>query len=823
MTGKEIFRVSVRDLIATTGQKQNLSQAFVSRTRGIVGIQEHSRIQAMRPKEYEKEVPVSIRVDHDRFSLDIFGRIDGMILSGNQVIVEEIKTTRQDPDFLCQHPKAAHIAQLKCYGYMIVKEKNLETIDLQLTYVHPLSKKMAQQKKNHTAQALKLFFDEIVSTYIAQLENRANWTFIRNRSIDTMKFPYEGFREGQRELSEAVYKIIKNKKILFARAPTGTGKTIATLFPAIKSLGMGQIDKIFYLTAKTLGRTVAHKALKDIGGQGARLKTVILTAKQKICFTPDTPCDMETCLYAQAYFTKLNRAMGEMGKHDIFDQALIETIGQTYQICPFEFSLDISLVCDVIVCDLNYAFDPRVYLKRYFDRDTFKITFLIDEAHNLPDRLRSMYSADLLKSDILKTQKLVRENIPALSACLVAMNKEVSRLKTRELRGRDLISDPTSDPTFDRYPSGAHNPNFKSLSQLPAPFMKAIEQFVTQADLWLDSHQNSPIRGELIDFYFKATDFSTIARLFDSHYQFFIERKSDGDITTRLFCMDPSRIFSRLIQRSASAILFSATFFPTPYYQAILFGDNGKSIGIDSKIHSTPTVKKSDDIVPYSIVLPSPFPKENFKLLIHHGIQTTYRARQSSFKEVARVITQTVAVKKGNYMVFFPSYAYMNQVVEIIEQECQVGDIQVQAPQMAEDEREKFLDQFTLESQVTGFAVMGGIFGEGIDLEGTRLIGVIVVGVGLPQICPEQDQIRAYYEACNEDGFFTAYQMPGFNRVMQATGRLIRTKTDRGVVILIDERFTRKDYKELFPDEWHPYETISNCRQLEEILNTFWE
>lgn len=804
MTEKETFRVSVRDLIAPASQEGDLSQAFVSRNRGLVGIREHTRIQAMRPKGYEKEVSISIRVEHDRFSLDIFGRMDGVMITGNQVLVEEIKTTRQDPHLLCRHPLAAHMAQLKCYGYMVVKEKNLETIDLQLTYVHPLSKKIGEQKKNHTAQALTLFFEKIVSAYIAQLETRANWTFIRNRSIQTLNFPYENFREGQRELSEAVYKIIKNKKILFARAPTGTGKTIATLFPAIKSLGMGQIDKIFYLTAKTLGRTVAHKALKDIGNQGARLKSVILTAKQKICFTPDTPCDMDTCPYAQAYFTKLNQAIKEVGKHDIFDQALIQTIGQTYQICPFEFSLDISLVCDVIVCDLNYAFDPRVYLKRYFDRETFNITFLIDEAHNLPDRLRSMYSADLLKSDILKTQKLVRENAPSLSTYLIAMNKEVSRLKSKELEKNEagLMPDPISYPASNRHPSSAQPIDFKSLPDLPAPYMKAIEQFVVNADLWLDSHINSPIRGELIDFYFKAAAFSTIARFFDSHYQFFIEKKSDGDINTRLFCMDPSRIFSRLILRSSSAILFSATFFPTPYYQAILFGEN---------------------IVPYSIVLPSPFPRENFKLLIHRSIQTTYRARQRFFNEVAEVITQTVTVKKGNYMAFFPSYDYMNQVVAIIEQQDQVGNIQVQVPQMTESQREEFLDQFTLESQVTGFAVMGGIFGEGIDLEGTRLIGVIVVGVGLPQVCPEQDQIRAYYEACNEDGFFNAYQMPGFNRVMQATGRLIRTETDRGVVVLIDERFARKEYGSLFPDEWHPHEIISNCRELKESLKGFWE
>lgn len=819
MSEKETFRVSVRDLIAATGQRGDLAQAFVSRTRGLVGIREHTRIQATRPPGYEKEVPVSTRLDQDLFFLDIFGRIDGMMVTEDRVLVEEIKTTRQDPTFLCQNPLPAHKAQLKCYGYMVIKEKGLATIDLQLTYAHPQSKKTGEQTKTYSALDLKIFFDKIVAAYIAQFKTKADWKHIRNQSIKSLGFPYEDFREGQRELAEAVYKIIKNKKILFARAPTGTGKTIATLFPAIKSLGLGQIDKIFYLTAKTLGRTVARKALTDLGRKGARLKSVILTAKQKICFAPDKICDMDTCPYAQSYYTKLNQAMSEVAKHDLFDQNRIETIGQTYQICPFELSLDISLVCDVIVCDLNYAFDPRVYLKRYFDTTTYKITFLIDEAHNLPDRLRSMYSADLLKSDILNTQKLVREIAPDLSACLVKMNKELVRLKSKELgKNKDcLVPGLFPDPAFD--------PNFRELTDLPEDYMASIEKFVAKADLWLDKHPKSPIRANLMEFYFMATAFLTIARLFDSHYRFFIEKKGNQEITTRLFCMDPSLIFSRLIQRSDSAILFSATFFPTAYYQAILFGSKEGPRGSDATKTAAKdtTAKDAERILPYSIVLPSPFPKENFKLLIHTTIQTTYKSRRQSFSQVARVITQTVDTRPGNYMIFFPSYAYMNQVVDIIEQDGQIENIQVQAPQMSEPEREIFLNQFTLDSQVLGFAVMGGIFGEGIDLEGTRLIGVIVVGVGLPQICPEQDRIRAYYEECNEDGFFNAYQMPGFNRVMQATGRLIRTETDRGVVVLIDERFTRKDYKNLFPDEWHPYEIISTDLELKEKLICFWE
>ncbi|MBU0970580.1 MAG: ATP-dependent DNA helicase [Proteobacteria bacterium] len=808
MIEKETIRVSVRDLVAATGAKKDLSNAFISRTRGVVGIQEHTRIQAMRPEGYAKEVPVSTRVDHDHFVLDIFGRIDGMMVSEDRVLVEEIKTCRQDPDFLCQNPIPSHKAQLKCYGYMVVKEKGLETIDLRLTYVHPLSKETGERTKTYTGIDLKLFFDQTIAAYMAQLENLAAWKRIRNQSIEHLCFPYADFRDGQRTLAEAVYKIIKNKKILFARAPTGTGKTIAALFPAIKSLGLGQIDKIFYLTAKTLGRTVAAKALRDLGKTGARLRSVILTAKQKICFMPDKHCDMDICPYAQAYYTKLDQAMAEVVKHELFDQELIQTMGKTYQICPFELSLDISLVCDVIVCDLNYAFDPRVYLKRYFDQNTHRLTFLIDEAHNLPDRLRAMYSADLLKSDILKARQLVRDIAPEIGLSLVAVHRELVRLKPREPGGKK------AEPAFD----SGQGSIFRELTDLPKSFITEIEQFAAKADLWLDNHPESPIRRDLLEFYFTATAFLTIARFFGDHYRFFIQGLGDHDIRTQLFCMDPSPIFSRLIQRGHSAILFSATFFPTAYYQAILFGTKEAINGFDSKAD----MAESEKIIPYSIVLPSPFPRENVKLLIAGGIRTTYRARQHSFKEVAQIIALTTNSRQGNYMVFFPSHAYMRHVADIVEQEGLVKNIRVQAPQMAEAERVAFLDQFTQDSQVTGFAVMGGIFGEGIDLAGNRLIGVIVVGVGLPQICPEQDRIQAYYDAGNEDGFFIAYQMPGFNRVMQATGRLIRTETDKGVVVLIDERFTRKTYQDLFPDEWHPYETIRTGLELEESLANFW-
>lgn len=782
MTEKVTFKISVKDLIEINHKKGDLSRGYVSRTRALDGIREHTRIQSLRPAHYKKEVPVSLMIERSAFDLKIFGRIDGIFESEDLMVVEEIKTCQNSPERFANEPAWLHLAQLKCYGYMILKEKKLKKIDLLLTYVQVNSKKTAENKKTYSADELKDFFEHLINRYTAILQNMANWNRVRNNSIENLPFPYENFREGQRDLAEAVYKIIKNEKILFARAPTGTGKTIATLFPAIKSIGLKQVDKIFYLTAKTIGRTVAVKALNDMRKNGLRLKSVVLTAKQKICLVSDDSCDMETCPYAQDYYGKLYAAMAEVHKYDAFDQDLIETLGQKYQICPFELSLDISKICDVIICDLNYCFDPRVYLKRFFDQNNTKFTFLIDEAHNLPDRLRSMYSAQILKTDVLKTQRIIRKKIPALSKSLTLLNRSMLGMK------KDCI---------------AQESVFLEFNQIQEAFLSQIRDFAVKADVWLDRNPESEIRSDLLEFYFTASIFITISTFFDANYKFFIERIGENDLCVRLFCMDPSPVFSTLMKRSRSCILFSATLSPVEYYQDILFNDT---------------------INPFSIVLPSPFPAANLGLFLYSAIKTTYRERDRYYGAVAGLVRDIVNSKKGNYIIYFPSYAYMNTIVEIMKiKDIPVPDIIVQKRHMTESDKQAFLDSFTHESSVTGFAVMGGIFGEGIDLDGKKLIGAVIVSVGIPQIGPERDLIKGYYDALDNSGFFKSYQMPGFNRVMQAAGRVIRTQTDKGVVILVDARFTRPEYTSLFPLEWQRFSIIRSAQNLRTGLREFWD
>ena len=781
MKTKKTFKISVRDLIDVCLKQGSLVRGFVSRTRALEGIREHTRIQGLRPEGYKKEVPVAIHLDNNRFELEIFGRVDGIFESDASITIEEIKTCRQPARQMANNPLPQHLAQLKCYGHMIVEQRKLDAVILQLTYVRIGSPTPAENTAKYSAAELKKFFDSLVNTYLQTLSDQNNRQQIRDDSIKKMVFPYEHFRQSQRSLAESVYKIIKNEKILFARAPTGTGKTIATLFPALKRLGEGGVDKIFYLTAKTIGRTVALKALEDLKRGGLKIKSVVLTAKQKVCFISDDSCDMEACPYALDYYDKLSHARPDISRYDTFDQLLVETLAQKHELCPFELSLDISLICDVIICDLNYCFDPRVYLKRHFDHGKQNITFLIDEAHNLHDRLRSMYSADLLKSDVLRTQRLVRQTHPDLSRILITINRIMIRMKQQ---------------------CNAGQTHFFESDEIPEDLLAEIRTFSANADLWLDRHpEDSDIRAGLLDFFFQANSFITIASYFDTHYKFYVECIGENDLMIRLFCMDPSPIFSDLIKRGRSCILFSATLSPIDFHQEMLFNDS---------IH------------PYSIVLPSPFPKENFKLFLHQGIQTRYNARQRNYKKIAALICEVIHSKEGNYMIYFPSYDFLNTIADLMNDTCFDNNILIQHPHMTEIERQSFLDAFSSGSAVAGFVILGGIFGEGIDLTGDQLIGAVIISPGIPRICPERDLIKTYYDQTDHNGFYTSYQIPGFNRVMQSAGRVIRTDTDKGIVVLVDERFNRPDYRALFPHEWKNVTLVSDTAILRRGLNDFW-
>ncbi|MCU0486496.1 MAG: ATP-dependent DNA helicase, partial [Anaerolineales bacterium] len=611
------------------------------------------------------------------------------------------------------------------------------------------------------------------------LDSREEKTF--HRQFTLAELETAAYRPGQREMAVEVYKAIRANDRLYVQSPTGVGKTIAALFPAVKALGQGLAARIFYLTAKTPGRLVAEKALADMRQANLEIRSVTLTAKEKICFCPPVNCDPEVCVFARNYFGKVKLALVEIDQVQAFTRPVIEELAHKYQICPFEFSLDLALWVDCIICDYNYAFDPRVYLHRFFDFDTEAYIFLVDEAHNLPDRARAMYSADLEKKTVLALQRTLKPHLPALAKKLGAINKIMLEMrKTCQAQGKGALVQ----------------------HELPEKLLKAIREFNQQAEDWLVLNQAAEFRGELLEFYFTCNSYLRTAEYFDTFYVSYFERQGQADLKAKLFCLDPAPVLAARLERSQATVFFSATLLPLDYFMQLMTGaaDHPRR------------------------VFPSPFPTENVSLLVHNGISTKYAQRADSYAAIAAAIETICRAHTGNYLVYFPSYAYLAAVLELLKERLLESQLLVQDRGMTEAAREAFLSQFSAGNQETliGLAVMGGIFGEGIDLVGERLIGAIVVGVGVPQVCLENDLIKEYFDRQNGAGFAYAYQYPGFNRVLQATGRVIRTETDRGIIVLIDERFTHTRYRHLFPAHWRGFQVVQTTDEMKEKLARFW-
>ncbi len=774
--------VSVRSLVEFVLQAGDLTPGgFQRRDRARLGTQGHQRVQRSRPAGYESEVEIAYRVEGADPPLEVRGRIDGLVAGRAPVIVEEIKTTTLSLDLLGEDYNPLHWAQAQCYAYMYARQQHLDEAAVHLTYYHLDSRKEKTFARYFTLAELEAFFCGLVTPYLDWVRKMRAWQVRRDQSIQRLDFPYEDYRPGQREMAVAVYKAIRARSRLYAQSPTGVGKTIAALFPAVKALGQGLVTKIFYLTAKTPGRLVAERALEDMRRAGLHLRSVTLTAKEKICFCPPVNCDPEVCLFAGDYFGKVKRALEEIDRVQAFTRPVIEEIARQYQVCPFEFSLDLALWADCIICDYNYAFDPRVYLHRFFDFSTEPYVFLIDEAHNLPDRARAMYSAELDKKTVLDLQRTLKAHLPELAEKLSAINHILLQTrKTCQAEGKPALVE----------------------HALPEKLLKALREFSQKAEDWLVLNQAAAFRQELLDFYFSCSNYLRTAEYFDTFYVSYFERQGQAGLKAKLFCLDPAPMLAAPLQRSQAAVFFSATLLPLDYFMQLLTGAGQHP----------------------RRVFPSPFPTENFSLLIHNGIATQYAQRANSCAAVASAIASICRAHAGNYLVFFPSYAYLAAVLERLKETLPERQLLVQDRGMTEAARDAFLEQFSAGNQDTliGLAVMGGIFGEGIDLVGERLIGAVVVGVGVPQVCLERDLIKDYFDRQNGSGFAYAYQYPGFNRVLQAAGRVIRTEADRGVIVLIDERFTHARYRRLFPAHWRGFQVVQSTGEIEDILQRFW-
>ncbi|MBN2238436.1 MAG: DEAD/DEAH box helicase [Dehalococcoidales bacterium] len=775
---KKVVRIAVRWLVEQAYMSGSLGVDFASTDRAVEGTAGHRKIQKSRPEGYATEVPISYSLDTPYFILELTGRIDGVFENANPVVIEELKTTLQDLDMFVIEENPVHWAQLKLYAYCYAKEHGLGQVTGQLTYYHLETGETREIKQAWTITELEKFFRDILGRYLKWANKVEEWRMLRDESIRNMAFPFKEYRAGQRQMAVDVYLAVKQGEQALVQAPTGIGKTMAALFPAVKALSEGHTEKLFYLTARNTGKMAAEDALTRLRQDGLRLKAVTITAKEKACFSPSIYCQTDNCEFAQGYYDRVGDAVTEAFELDELTREAIEEIARKHRICPFEFSLDLSLWTDCIICDYNYAFDPRVYLRRYFQNVTGAYTFLIDEAHNMVDRARDMFSAELSKHDLYRLRSAVKTEIPKMYRQLGRINRWFNQAgKQCRERGEAFAE-----------------------TEKPESLLPLLEKFNDDAKKWLANNIPAPFRKDLLDRFFEVNWFLTVADRYDESYATCYDNEWH-DMHVKLFCLDPAIQMEEALQRARSTVFFSATLTPMDYFKN-LFG-------------CRPEVRQR--------TFPSPFPPENLCLLLMPDISTLYKKREETVSEVAEMIHETVSRKQGNYLLFFPSYAYMQMVHdEFITREPDT-DILLQAPSMTEEERADFLERFSSENGRTlvGFAVMGGIFGEGIDLVGDRLTGAVIVGVGLPAVCLERDLIRDHFEQESGNGFEYAYVYPGLTRVLQAAGRVIRTEQDRGVVALIDKRFAGSRYRNLFPKEWKPV-YITSIEELHQAVQGFW-
>jgi DNA excision repair protein ERCC-2 len=775
---KKVLKIGIRALVEHLFRSGDLNFDYFSQSRAIDGIRAHQHVQQNRPDHYQSEVSVNYCHETANYNIEFGGRIDGVMAEGKKIIVEEIKTTSQDTLKMVDPKNPVHWGQLKAYAYIWAHSCKASKIVGQLTYVNPENWKAVEFRQTFHMAELKTFFSDMIQAYLKWAEYKISWQEIRTKSVSSFEFPHDCFRPGQRQMAVAIYRTIINQRNILIQAPTGIGKTMAAIFPSIKAFGRESIGKLFYLTARTTGKVVTENVYQLLEQSGLSFKTVTLTAKDKICFCPDKSCNPEECQFAKGYYDRINEAILEALKLNRLKQGNIEAVAREFTLCPFEFSLDISQWADGIICDYNYVFDPRVFLRRYFSDAIDQHILLIDEAHNLVDRSREMFSAQIDKQTLLELGQMLKEKQKRLYQCITRLNHWFSELAKEAPQEAKEWSE----------------------NEIPLELITLLTEFIQRAEKWLRLNIPSGYRETLLKQYFNVLSFLRVAEEFDDSYTICYTQK-EHDVSAKLFCIDPSHRLAQMLQKSFAAVFFSATLTPIPYFRS-LFG-----CGSDTE----------------SLILPSPFPDKNLALFRVDHISTYYRHRKNTQTVLCRLLHIFTQNKPGNYLLFFPSYAYLKMIHALYVDTNPDADVIVQTKDMSEMDRREFLNQFRSENPRTlvGFAVLGGIFGEGIDLAGNRLLGAAVIGVGLPGISLERELIRKYYEKIDSRGFEFAYQFPGINRVLQAAGRVIRTEKDRGVVLLIDQRFARHQYATLLPNHWSPIR-VSNSDQLGRFLDKFW-
>lgn len=778
---KPIVRISVRNLVEFILRNGDLvsGSGTSDKEAMLKGSRLHRKIQKQMGSHYQPEVSLKKDTEYDDLILRVEGRADGIFLQDEQFCIDEIKGVYKKLE-LMEEPVLVHRAQALCYAWIYLDAHDLEKIDIQMTYAHLDTEVIKRFRETLTRAELKQWYEELTDSYHKWLAYQIEWREKRNESMKKLEFPFE-YRKGQRKMVSGIYHAISKKEQIFIQAPTGVGKTMSAVFPAVRAIGQGMAETVFYLTARTITRTVAQDAFEILRDRGLLFKVVTITAKEKLCFCDKPECDPEKCPYAKGHYDRINDAVYELWTTEqSFDRETLLRHAQKWQVCPFELSLDLAVWMDGVICDYNYVFDPNVYLKRFFGENVSgNYLFLIDEAHNLVDRGREMYSASISLDDVIETRKFVKPYSQKLWKKLGKVKKQLEEL--RENCGEWKVEE--------------------NAGVLPISLLSVQGEL----DQLLEEPPAQEVVDGILDFYFAVRNFLNISELVDDNYVVYAAFDDNGRFYLKLFCVNPAENLQKCLDKGNSTVFFSATLLPLQYYRKML---------------ST----RSEN---FGMYVESPFEQKKRCLMICRDVSSKYTRRgYEEYRKIAEYIARMSWQKKGNYMVFFPSYRLMEDVYQVYQDEFSVSWVRCisQHASMTELEREEFLEEFTEETEETlvGFCVMGGIFSEGIDLIGDRLIGAAVVGTGLPQVNCEREILKGYYDEKGEQGFDYAYRYPGMNKVLQAAGRVIRTKEDTGAILLMDERFLNRDYRNLFPREWNDACTCT-LGNVEKHLQAFWD
>ena len=775
-----VTRISVRNLVEFILQSGDLDnrRGTIDKDAMLKGSRLHRKLQKQMGGDYRAEVALRMNCSYEDLDIRLEGRADGIFTEDEVVWIDEIKGIYGNVEQM-EEPVKVHKAQAMCYGYIYGVQEGLSKIGIQMTYANLETEVVKRFREVISIEELKEWYQKLLDEYHKWLSYQKKWKEERNHSLQSLEFPFF-YREGQRKMVSSVYHAIGASRQIFIQAPTGVGKTMSTIFPAVRAVGEGKGETIFYLTAKTITRTVAQEAFEVLREKGMKYKVVTITAKEKLCFMDETKCDPVHCPYARGHFDRVNDAVYELWTtKSRYDRETIREQAEKWQVCPFEMCLDLSLWVDAVICDYNYVFDPTVHLKRFFGEGAGgDYVFLIDEAHNLAERGREMYSASICREDAVRVRKVMKERAPRLYRSLGKLDKQLKELQVD--CGNYLVLPGTGSITMT--------------------ILKVQGEF----DAFLEAHKDVELEDEVRKFYFDIRNFLNIAELIDENYVVYAENGEDGLFRLKLFCVNPAVNLGEYLKKGRSAVFFSATLLPMNYYRKLLSN-------------------RQDD---YGIYVESPFSQKNRCILNAGDVSSLYSRRgYEEYHKIAEYIAKTVWQRQGNYMVFFPSYKMLEEVYAVYEEEFSVNWVKCicQNSSMKEQEREEFLQEFEQNQEsLVAFCIMGGIFSEGIDLLGEKLIGAILVGTGLPQLGNEREILRSFYTENGENGFDYAYRYPGMNKVLQAAGRVIRTREDHGVILLLDERFRQREYSNLFPVEWNDRKTCT-LSNVEAQLQKFWE